>query len=559
MDAITKKDLVGLFTMVSPHERDALVRVQDAITKKAADLNIADAAKKVAPASSDQAGSELSFDGVDISITGAEPSVSQVSENVAVVHISSGQVKLHVEPSETRGALRSIYDNVNDPQPTDQTWDINEMGPSGSGLTVMASKTDGRWYVNLSMSVLEAINSYEGSPRGTIPASFPAGSDTPQAAAKAALQATERQSPTELAPFLAKDEAAAMYLYGHLWNRVNTSGWSFSFGNIDFTEGPHEGNRAQAYVNQINVNAGGDHFTMTDKCLRDNSSSADNNCLNGSAYQSDGYSSGTINWMSAALSHEGKFALTTVSEDGKWKLSVLDTVADHLASAANSFTREQAFALMQLARADDPAGTLTLNKSQELAYNNAGYAVTTLKVDKPVKLQLNQDSTIGRLALYSPDGKTDRGTVTSYQGTNSIIPAGEYKAVAWAGSNFQEAFSKDGNSAKVSSALTVTEYIDPATIDGSETSTGRSISSFGSSFQIEVPNDAAGALLVKVNSADSDSKIIATIGGKSYNVDTAEGSTTGIPVGKGSYTLTLSTENSSFYSSTNVDLSFEKQ
>lgn len=569
LEAMTNKDLVGLFTMVSPHERDALVRVQEAVVKKAKDENMADAAKSVAAEDSGQGGSDLVFDGVDVSFSGVNPSVSQVSDDVAVVHLSSGEIKLKIDPSQTKGAIRSIYDNFDNVEPTNQTWDISDLGPTRTGLSVLATKKDGRWYVNAGGSVLEAINGYEGTPRGTIPASSQSGSDKPQDAAKAAVQASQTQKASQVAPFLVKDEANIFYLYGHLWNELNRGSSSrFSFGNIDFTEGPHEGNRAQAYVSQINVVTGSnDKFTLTDKCIKDSSSSQDGTCLNGSAYQMNSYGAGYINWVSALLSHEGRFALTTVNEDGKWKVSLLDSVADHVISAVNSLTREQTLAMANLARSEASSGPLTLAQAKDLEFNNAGYAVATLKLDKATQLQLPENSTLGTVALFSADGRESKGGVWSGDYYNTItFEPGEYKVVAWAGSgDFENASRQDGTNVKLTAPINIREYVKPATVHGSKEATDLYVTGSSRTINLDVPTDQAGALLVKVDSVSSSAaKIVATVDGSSYSVDATAGKVTGIPVSKGSTELTLKVEKSSSSSSFSspygyVDLSFEKQ
>lgn len=567
LEAVTNKDLVGLFTMVSPHERDALVRVQDAVVKKAKDEGVAEAAKSVASTDSGQGGSDLVFDGVEVTFSGINPSVSQVSEDVAVVHISSGEIKLKIDPSQTKGAIRSIYDNFENPSTTDQTWDIGDLGPSRSGLSVLASKKDGRWYVNVAGSVLEAVNSYRGTPRGVIPPSSQGGSDKPQTAAKSAVQAAQSQAASQVAPFLVKDEANIFYLYGHLWNEFNTGSSSkFSFGNVDFTEGPHEGNRAQAYVSQINVVTGSsDKFTLTEKCINNSSSSQDGNCLNGSAYDTSGYGYGGINWVSAILSHDGRFALTTVNEDGKWKVSLLDSAADHLISAVNSLTHEQTLAVSSLARSQAASGSINLAESRNLDFNNAGYAVTTLKLDKATKLQLDKDSTLGSVALFTADGREDKGRVYTGDYNDVTFEPGEYKVIAWGGNEFDDAFRKDGRAAGISAPITIREFVEPARIDGSKTVSQTYITTSSRSFSLSVPSDQAGALLVKVGSVwGSPAKIVATVDGKSYEVAATDGKVTGISVPAGSSSLMLDVEPSTSRSSSSypyayVELSFENQ
>lgn len=568
IEAIKNKDLVGLFTMVSPHERDTLIRVQDAVVKKAKDEGIADAAKSVATSDGDQGGSDLVFDGVDITFEGVNPSVSQVSDDVAVVYINSGEIKLKIDPAQTKGALRSLYDNTGSTTPVDQTVDISDLGPSGSGLSLLASKKDGRWYVNIAGSILEAANNYQGSQRGVIPASIQGGSDNPQTAAKAAVQASQAQSASQLAPHLIKDEANILYLYGHLWNQFSSSSSSsFSFGNIDFTEGPHDGNRAQAYVNQVNVVTGsGDRLTFTDKCITNGSSSEGGTCLNGSAYQMGGYGNGEINWVSALLSHDGKYALTTVNEDGKWKVSLLDSLADHLVSAVNSLTHEQTLAISTLARSEASAGPINLAETKNLDFNNAGYAVGNFTLDKTTKLKLDGDSTLGTVWLYSADGKESKGRIFTGDQNDVTFEPGEYKVVAWAGSsNFRDAARQDGKAAGLTAPINIQEYVPPATINGSTTVSGTYIPSYSNSYSLNVPTNKAGALLVEIRSASSDiGKIVATLDGKSFAVAVGEGKVTGIPVPEGSQRLELKvepSESASLFSSTYAyaDLSFENQ
>ncbi|MGR0159193.1 hypothetical protein [Paenarthrobacter nitroguajacolicus] len=565
VEALTKKDLVGVFTMISPHERDSLVRVQEAIIKKATDERIADAAKSVADQDSDQGGSELVFDGVDLTFSGISPTVSQVSDDVAVVHVSSGEVKLHIDPAQTKGAIRSAYDNVENPEVTDETWNISDLGPSKSGLSVVASKKDGRWYLNIGMSVLEAINAQEGLQRGDIPSSVPVGSDDPQTAAKAAVQASQALSPSQLAPFLVKDEANVLYLYGHLWDKYvpNAGSSKFSFGNVAFTEGPRDGNRAQAYVDQVSINSGSnDRITMTDRCINNASSSSDEVCLNGSAYQAGGYSSGSINWLSALLSHDGKFALTTVNEDGKWKVSVLDTLADHIVSATKSLTHEQTLAVAGLARSEQSSGAIAVGESKELQFNNAGYAVTTLKVDKSMMLTMDKKSTLGNVRLYSSDGKTEGPSARSSQYSSETAEPGEYKVVVWAGSDFAEDFAKNGNSAKGSSSLRISEYVKPATIDGDTRRTSVSLTTKVRTFKLEVPSAEGEQLLVTTSSASTGAKIVAVVDGKSYEVHAGKDKTTTIPVGAGNHTLEMSVQqgsSKSYFTYAFMDLSFDKQ
>lgn len=571
LEALSNEDLVGAFSMVSPHERDAVVRVQDALVKKAEEIDIAGAAGKVAPKDSGEGGSELVFDGIDVSFSGIEPFVTQVSDDVAVVRISSGQIRVNTDPAKTKGALRSVLDNVPDAKATEQTIEIRDLGPSQSGLSLMATKTDGRWFVNLSMSALEAVNNAEGSARGFVAKPGETGSDSPAEAAKGLVQALPSQMPASVAPFLAKEEANAMYLYGHLWNQyAGSSSSNFSFGNVDFTDGPRDGSRAQAYVNQISVSTGSrDRFTISDKCMSNGSSNQDATCLTGSAYKPSSYGMGSVDWMSALLSQDGKFALTTVEESGKWKVSVLDTVADHAVGAINGLTKEQALAMTNLAQSQDSSGSLTLGESATVEFNNAGYAVKALKLEKPMRLALDKNSEAGRVILYSENDKTKQFSVYSGGSEEVPAPAGDYKVVVWAGSDFSEAFARDGNAARGSAPVGISEYVEPPSVDGRSYSYGNyvSSSSFSSSddtFTVKAPS-APASLRVAITSSNSKG-VVATIDGKSYTIGGAEANSKSIPVPQGTHQLKIraatdASSSGSSYSSSYAyfDLSFDNQ
>ena len=473
MESVSNKDLVGMFTMVTPRERDAVLRTKDALLKKYGDLKVADAAI-VASGNSGAAGkasaasSELSFDGIDVTITGVQPRVTPISADLAAVNLDSGEFRLSIDPAKTNGMVRAQLDSLGATKNYQLSTFLADLGKNRSGLTLIAKKTDGRWYISPMLTGLDIANNYFNGTRGAIRTVAAKGSDSAQAAASAAVSALPtflHDGPKALAPYLESDEATAIDLYGDTllpWlSSVTSRGSSIAVGSATFTAGPQAGDRAVAFVDRISFSDGSNgKSTITANCVSQEGSST-KECFNGSSYNG-GYShdsfGGLIGNPLIWAADRGKFALTTTKEDDGWKVSLLDTAADHAVSWVNSLTREQALTYLGLERGDKPAGTLTVGKPSTVAFNSAGYAVLKFHVPQSVRLELTDASSA---TIISSDGKSVRDLYSGGGDGGDEVKAGDYTIVLHSGQKWEEAFAKQGNAVTYSTPVLIHKYVSP--------------------------------------------------------------------------------------------------
>lgn len=521
MESVSNKDLVGMFTMVTPRERDAVLRTKDALLKKYGDLKVADAAivasgKSGAAGKASAASSELSFDGIDVTITGVQPQVTPISEDLAAVNLNSGEFRVSMDPAKTKGMVRAQLDALGATTNYKQSFFLADLGKNRSGLTLIAKKTDGRWYISPLLSGLDIANNYFNGKRGAIRAVAAKGSDSAQAAASAAVSALPaflHDGPKALAPYLESDEATAIDLYGDTlfpWlNSLSSSGSSLAVGSATFTAGPQAGDLAVAFVDRISFSPDGNSkTTLTATCLSQEGSPT-KECLNGSGYNIGFSHNSFASLVGSPLiwgADRGKFALTTVKEDGGWKVSLLDTAADHAVSWMNSLTREQALTYLGLESGDKTAGTLTVGKRSMVAFNSAGYAVLKLQVPQTAQLELIEAS---EARILSPDGKS---ITYLYPGDGNgargdVVKAGNYTVVLRAGGKWEDAFAKAGNKVVYSAPVLIQKYVQK-----SEPPSAESTPATGAPTQTAVDQAKVAALLETISANPNDIATLAALG-----------------------------------------------
>lgn len=538
IESVNNKDIVGLFTTIAPHERDSVMRLQTVVVDKFKEFGIAEALKKVSPEVSEAADSgKFVLDGVEITVSGVTPVVTEISADFAQLSFNSGEVHTVIHPDQTKGALRSALDAADKTDVIENTVLIPDLGPNEDGLVLIAAKTDGRWYLSPMLSALElgsmmAEDSSGMVAKGAVPDKFPAGGDSPQEAASAAVRnavsAVNGADPALLAPSLVKDEAAAFYMYADLWNSSGAGGSSqkVKLGASSFTQGPQDGNRALTFVENVSLSVDGDTVSISDSCFSD--PEGDKTCHNGSGYAKN-YSSPSANPMSL-FTVDGKFGLTTVKEDGKWKVSVLDTATDMAISWLNSLTKEQALALLRLDRTDAPSGAMTVGKAEDVAFNSAGYAVRTLEIDTAQNVILGGGDSGVSASVYSADlqDETHSSSSSSYSSHSSYfeLKPGSYVVVLFAADEWQELFDAEGNKVTYSASVTPATYVEPATIEHSTAKYNGSLTSY---------NDGSEMLELDIPKGTTDKLVMSGVDGsafKNYVVE-IDGKKQTVPVGDG--------------------------
>ncbi|MCC3291819.1 zinc ribbon domain-containing protein [Arthrobacter sp. zg-Y1110] len=450
VEAIESKDIIGLATMVPPEEREPLQRIQEQLEDKAEEFRLEEAINKVSDEDS-EIDDDLTFDGMDITFEGVDPKVTEIDDHTALIEYTSGEARFQIDPAKTTGTIRSAIEagDLEDEEKIDETVQLNELGPDGSPLTLLATERDGRWYVSPMYSIVEMINESEGFDRGSVPESA-GGSDSPAAAAQAAVEAVpEAVSEGSLEPLagtLSIHEGSMLYLYPDLFDDLmaGASGEELNISDVRFTDGDKDGDRAVAVVENITVESEyGDKITLTSDCIEGERES-DSICFGESGY--------SIEPSVEMLGGAKIMSLTTIEEDGKWRVSLGHTVADWIINWTDSLTREQALAMLQLANTEDATGDISVDESTEVEFNSAGFAVLNLTVDEEMALEA-EDGDFGDMLVYSEDGKEQIADL----GWGDEVEAGNYKLVVFAGPEWQEEFAEKGKDFEYSADLTLVE------------------------------------------------------------------------------------------------------
>lgn len=565
VESISSKDMIGLFTLVPPHERDAVQRTQEAVMAAYKDFDIADAIQKTTESNSAAAPDELSFDGIELEFRGVTPHITELSQDLALINFRSGELHIQIDPEQTKGVINTAYAAAGTADSIDHTVMLADLGPDQSGLTLVVTKSDNRWYVSPLYSGLEMAHAFSGTERGLPPSTPVEGSDSPREAAQSAVAAVpsflSNYQAEALAPYLVEHEANAIYLYGDLLSRYGIDGSfggeAISLGDNTFRDGASSGSRATAVVQNISIGTEyGDKIRFTDKCVGGDD---DMMCLNGSAYNM-AWGSPQLNPISY-LSNGSELALTTLKEDGKWKVSLLDTAADNITGVIKSLNREQALALLDLARAEEAQSAITLGTETPLTFNSAGFAVVSLGVEKAQMLELAPEAPVGDVKLYSADGRTELSF-------SEEVPAGKYKVLVYAEESWTEKFATAGSSIEHNGKLLLREYIAPPTVDGNHFETSGSLGGwFGSEdseHTLQVPAGNTVDLVFRVpefdNLDDEENRnpaAVVTVDGQRYAIPLSSGEEQVIPYPDDNSEHTVTVDISGNDSPSFLDVSYE--
>lgn len=556
IEAVEDKDLAGIFTMVPPQERDALQRVQEAAEEQADDHGIMEAFEKVSDgeSASGENGMDLSLDGIDISLGGAEPVVTEIDEHLAMINFSSGELRVQIDPAQTKGAVRAAFEAGGDMDAVDESTPFASMGVNGTGLTLMATESEGRWYVSPLYSGLEFAQQFAGTSRGYVPGEPAPGSDNPGEAARNAVsvlpQMVSGGSVMPLAPYLSSYEGNALYYYGGLVDGIFGGYGSdeFYLGEVAFSDGDKDGNRTKAVLDKVTVESEyGDRFSLTSNCVMEDGE--EQMCANGSGYGLRYGGSPEPDGLSL-LNSSTEWSLTTVKEDGKYKVSLLDSAADWAAGWVQSLTREQALALMDLARSEDSSGELAVGEESDVVFNSAGFAVKTVKLQEKQRLEILGN--YGRAHIY-PAGS---GALLATLGGNADpaeLEPGEYKLVIFAGNDWSEKFADEGSDVQYSEAVKVQKYVSPPRIEGSDYFYSDSIyteynGNSADEVELQVPEGNDVELVITItdlysSGSNSTGVLILTLDGNRYQVPvTGDETEQVIPYPADSETQTLGLE-----------------
>jgi len=449
--ALTSRDLGAALGMVAPDERDAFDRIRSAAAAVFGSLGLGDAVRAV-DGHARTADLDLSLSGVTISVSGLEPVVSRVSADLAVARLARGSVRLDIDPEAAAGLLRTAL--AAQPRPQAGIHESFNLAAAGqSAPTLMLRRVSGLWYVSPLFTALEytvgadgvlaasGTTAQLGADAGTAAAARSKGSASPKEAAEAFAKAFGAATSGDLGPLAAtvqRDESSLVALYGT--GLMTASGIpSVTVRSATFSQGAREGGRVQAVLDTLTGTIDGDPLEATSSCVM---LAREETCLNGSGFVPDG-----TDGLLTLAADRGGFSVTTVQEADGWRVSLIDTAADHVIHWLRTLTREQALATLGFERATPTDVALVPDAATKVSFNSAGYATRTLRLSHSATVRW-ADSTVTATAY---DAKGTGHFIGSWSGTD--LTAGDYTLVLQAGRDWAREFAEKGNSVTYSATV----------------------------------------------------------------------------------------------------------
>ncbi|MGP5124183.1 hypothetical protein ACTXJU_15055 [Glutamicibacter ardleyensis] len=480
VEAVNTKDVMALGLLVAPEERDVVLRLQERILDTIDDPAIEEARNAIENPASE--GTELNLDGIEIAVSGVTPTVEELSEDVALLKFAAGEISTTVKPTELSSGVKTMIESTGgDPSTMEESTNkafLAELGPNNSGITLVATKSDGRWFLSPLLSATDSATSwavYDDSYgdltnfRG-FPSDELDGADNPEeAAAQAVRSFADSMNTRSFGPIstsLARTESLALQLYGNAW--ADLGFWSgvpsVQLGATEFEAGNSSGNAAVVHAKNVSMKFDDDLISFSGNCATDDqgeSICADEQNL---SFLDDGFSS----LFPAVLTIDGKFGLSTIKEDGKWKVSALNTVADMGTGWMSSLSGEEKVRLMGLEAGTKQTGAAAVGKETKVGTNTVGVATVGVEVDEEQLLDLNTEQSLTGAKLYNvaESGKVINSSyVCDLSYDHCAVPAGKYVLVIDALGEIIDSDQK-GDQASLPVSFTLAEYFEPGTING---------------------------------------------------------------------------------------------
>lgn len=432
--ALDHEDLAALARLVEPDERSALLRVATAWSERLAGLDLPASVGGGRTTPSD------ALDGLDLSLSGADPQVESRSGDVAVVGLGNASVRVRTDPGRAHGLLRTWFAERRQTRPQDKTYPVAGVpGLAGGGRLVTVERA-GRWYLSVLATLLGPGIPQGGTADVSVLTASP--SPTPQAAVEATVRTVlDPRTGPDVSGVAATLDASGSDLV-QLWaSEIHIVGFNRPVAPITALRtslGVADADRAVVHVDTLRV-GDGSGFAVDGPCLTRNGRRS---CLRPSAYRyAEGF--GSLGRLEL-LGRDGSFALTAVHGPDGWRTSLPESAADALIGYADGLTRAQLLGLLGQERLDAPGGALPPDQPQDATFTSGGYALRTVHIASGGLFRVvPSPAGTNRASIYDPDGQP---SIQPFYPNDSVyrLDPGDHTLLVWADDDFARSLERTG-------------------------------------------------------------------------------------------------------------------
>ena len=350
-DAVSKSDALGTLDSVAPSERGAL---KDPLVEMVDQLKRLEILGQNFDLSS--------IGGVKLSVSDLRLSSETLAPGVSAVTIEGGHSIGSIDPSAFPfGAFIRDHVDVGSLQPSQDSGDLTS-ADQGQPPVIVTLQEGGKWYVSLWFSIAENARVAAGADEPDFANPLPGeGSDTPEDAVKAVIDAGSQLDLERLVALTPPDEMKALHTYAPLFlddaqaginSFLEDQGISYSFDITDFQASSDvNGDVARVEVQKLGFDAQfryqGTTVDVTSKgdgcvdlTVDDGTSNDSRSFCTGDLDQSLGESGIDLPQVIKDLPGKLHSAMVVTKVDGKWYVSPIRTSAGVFIDLAKALDRQ---------------------------------------------------------------------------------------------------------------------------------------------------------------------------------------------------------------------------
>lgn len=350
-DAIAREDPLAAVDVLAPDEVRTLRSTVDAVSARAAELELVDAA-----------GAPLA--GVDLSVEGLELTTEELAPGFAKVSVRGGTLTVRTDRSGLSAVLQRVAERSGD---IDGDVDFATARPFDAAPFVVAVERDGSWYVSVAYTVLEYIRAADGgapADYGSARASVASlGADSPEAAAEDMLRAAAAGDWLRVLELVPPDEVPVYDYRAMILAQGAESGSSPELTVTEFAAAAEtDGGTAKVAVQALVTDRDGQAYRFADDCASSAYLWVDGEPPSELCY---GVASFVPFYAAEPLTVRDAHdvVVTAVERDGRWFVSPVGTALDYLDTVVANVDRRWVYPMLGVADELEPDATLVLGQA----------------------------------------------------------------------------------------------------------------------------------------------------------------------------------------------------